>query len=436
MAPWTMRRLPIALASLSALAVIASLVTAPAAQAAPAPLSPSVNLKGTTIDRTLFGMHVFNLQDGVFPTVPIGSIRLWDNQTTWSSIETSQNVFDWTKLDSAVNTARGNGVSDILMVLAGTPSWGTDDPTSGGAAGVLQGAAGMPKDLADWDDWVRQVATRYKGKITAYQPWNEANLVTFSTGTPQEMAQLTKRAYDIIKSIDPSATVVAPEHGYAARRPLQAVLPRLPSRAQGAGLAGRRVGRPHLPRLPRDAGGPRRAGPDVPVGPRRRGRTGPADLGHREQLRPGRTRGREPRPGHRRPAGRGLDRPHLPRCAPPRHQPGVLVRLGTGERSRRHPDEHRATRCDGLPHAAGLDRRGHVQRVLAGRAAATSPVASPRTARSSGSCTRRSAAPPSRRRASARSARSTGRASRSPRRRSGRSARSSCASSPPLSLSA
>ena len=113
-------------------------------------------------------------------------------------------MFDWTKLDGAVATAQNNGVNDILMVLAGTPAWATDDPAAGGTAGVLPGAAGMPKDLADWDDWVRQVVTRYKGRITAYQPWNEANLTTFSTGTPKEMAELTKRAYDIIKSIDPA----------------------------------------------------------------------------------------------------------------------------------------------------------------------------------------------------------------------------------------
>ena len=111
------------------------------------------------------------------------------------------------------------------MVLAGTPAWATDDPASGGLAGVLPGAAGMPKDLADWDDWVRQVATRYKGKITAYQPWNEANLVTFSTGTPQEMAQLTKRAYDIIKSIDPNATVVAPSTGTRLGGPFKRFYP-------------------------------------------------------------------------------------------------------------------------------------------------------------------------------------------------------------------
>ena len=220
-----MRRIPFALASLSAVAVVASLVAVPAAQAAPAPLSPAVSLKGTTIQKNLFGMHVFNLEDGVFPTVPVGAIRLWDNETTWSAIEPVQDQFAWAKLDTAVATAQANGVNDILMVLAGTPAWATDDPASGGLAGVLPGAAGMPKDLADWDDWVRQVATRYKGKITAYQPWNEANLVTFSTGTPQEMAQLTKRAYDIIKSIDPNATVVAPSTGTRLGGPFKRFYP-------------------------------------------------------------------------------------------------------------------------------------------------------------------------------------------------------------------
>jgi hypothetical protein len=220
-------------------ALLATGLSAPAVAAAPpqerptavvaspkAPKAPKApNLKGTVVQRSLFGMHVFNLQDGVWPTVPVGSIRLWDNQTTWSSIEVAQNVFDWSKLDKAVATARANGVGDILMVLAGTPAWATDDPASGGAAGVLPGAAGMPRNLADWDDWVRQVVTRYKGQITSYQPWNEANLTTFSTGSPAEMAELTKRAYDIVQQIDPSATVVAPSTGTRLGGPFKKFYP-------------------------------------------------------------------------------------------------------------------------------------------------------------------------------------------------------------------
>jgi len=206
-----MSRIRTAFVSAIAIAAMATSVIATApAQATPKPKS---DLRGTVVDRSLFGMHVFDVQTGTWPSIPIGALRLWDTQTTWGQVETTKGVFDWTKLDTAVATAQKNGVNDILMVLAGTPAWATDAPASGGLAGVLPGAAGMPKDLADWDAWVTAVATRYKGKITSYQPWNEANLVTFSTGTATQMADLTKHAYDIIKAIDPAAKVVAPSTG-------------------------------------------------------------------------------------------------------------------------------------------------------------------------------------------------------------------------------
>ncbi len=185
-------------------ALAASMAIAPSATAAP---------KNSTVQRDLFGMHVFNVEDGVWPTVPIGGLRLWDTETTWSVLEPAKGQFAWGKLDTAVATAKQNGVNDILLVLAGTPAWATDDPASGGAAGVLPGAAGMPRNMADWDSFVTAVVTRYKGQLTGYQIWNEANLSTFSTGSPAQMAELTKRAYDIVKSIDPAATVVAPSMG-------------------------------------------------------------------------------------------------------------------------------------------------------------------------------------------------------------------------------
>ena len=206
-----MHRIRRALVSAVAITAIASsLVVSATAQAAPA---PSQSLVGTTVDRSLFGMHVLGVQGGTWPNIPIGSLRLWDSGTTWSQVETKRGVFDWNALDTAVATAQKNGVNDILMVLAGTPSWATSDPSSGGLAGVEPGGAGAPKDLAYWDEWVTAVATRYKGKITSYQPWNEANLSTFSTMTPSQMADLTKHTYDIVKKIDPKALIVAPSTG-------------------------------------------------------------------------------------------------------------------------------------------------------------------------------------------------------------------------------
>jgi len=180
--------------------------------------------KGTVIKDSLFGMHVYNAEVGEWPNIGFGSLRLWDNKTSWANIERTQGVFDWTALDTAVATSRAHGVNDILMVLAGTPAWATDDPSP--TALPQPGAAGMPRDISWWDNWVTQVATRYKGKITAYQPWNEANLATFSTGSAQDMADLTKHAYDIIKRIDPNATVVAPSTGTRLGGPFQKFYPK------------------------------------------------------------------------------------------------------------------------------------------------------------------------------------------------------------------
>lgn len=194
-------------------ALAVSVVSAPAAMARPA-AAPAVGIdKGSVVPASLFGMHVYNAEVGSWPTIPVGAFRLWDTRTTWSTIEPVKGQFNWSTLDTAVATSKANGVNDILMVLAGTPLWASDDPNAGGLAGVLPGAAGMPSNIADWDNWVTQVATRYKGQITSYQIWNEANLSTFSTGTANEMADLTKHAYDIIKRIDPSALVVAPSTG-------------------------------------------------------------------------------------------------------------------------------------------------------------------------------------------------------------------------------
>lgn len=208
------------LAALIAAALV--IPTATSAQAANL-VKPAQNLEGTVVKDDLFGLHVRDEQNGVWPTIKFGSLRLWDNDTTWANIETSKGVFNWTTLDNAVANAEKNGMNDILMVLSGTPAWATDQRNPG--ALPRPDASGMPRNLTDWDDWVRAVVTRYKGRINNYQPWNEANLTTFFTGTPAQMAELTKRAYDIVKSIDPKATVVAPSTGTRLGGPFKKFYP-------------------------------------------------------------------------------------------------------------------------------------------------------------------------------------------------------------------
>jgi len=71
------------------------------------------------------------------------------------------------------------------------------------------GSAAMPQKLEDWRDYVRAVATPYKGHIHEYEIWNEASSRHFFTGSVDEMLLLTKEACDILKKIDPSNVVVS-----------------------------------------------------------------------------------------------------------------------------------------------------------------------------------------------------------------------------------
>jgi len=157
---------------------------------------------------SLVGLHIEGVEGGAWASAPFGALRLWDNGTAWSQIELAKGEFKWDNIEGSLENAEAKGMSDIMLVLGTTPEWAAKEVN---ATDYPQpGAASAPANLADWDDWVSEVVTRYKGRFSSYQIWNEANLVNFYNGTPEEMAQMTKRAYDIIKAIDPEALVIAP----------------------------------------------------------------------------------------------------------------------------------------------------------------------------------------------------------------------------------
>ena len=169
-------------------------------------LTCSAEIDGKKFDPTYFGMHVHrSVPNTIWKKANIGSIRLHDANVTWLDLEQSPGVWNWEKLDRIVFNALSAKV-DILLPLQGTPTWAASDSTSKGAYGM--GANTMPKNIEYWNAYVSKVATQYKGKIAAYEIWNEPNLKQFFNGTPEELAILVKSASKIIHAIDPNAKVV------------------------------------------------------------------------------------------------------------------------------------------------------------------------------------------------------------------------------------
>jgi hypothetical protein len=182
-----------AIALVTATAFGAGVVAAPAAVAAPG-------------DAVSYGLHVPQIANGLVPSVPTGTIRLWDVGISWGKVQPSEKKFWWTGMDKAI--ANSNKLNaKILYVLGSTPTWAAKNKKQGTYPN--KGAASMPSSMKLWKDWVTAVTKRYAASIDAYQIWNEANLQTFWMGTPDQMADLTNEAYKIIRKNDPTAQIVS-----------------------------------------------------------------------------------------------------------------------------------------------------------------------------------------------------------------------------------
>ncbi len=200
------RRWLTAAATATAAALAIPVLGSAPAGAATMPAPTAVRSADAPIPDTLFGMHPGGTQSAALPK--LGSLRLWDTGTSWGELEPQQGAYNWAPLDAQLDRADTAGISDVLMVLAGTPAWAAAYPSARDY--FYPGFASPPRSINYWDSFVREVATRYRGRIHNYQVWNEFNLRNFWSGTPAYMAALTDRAYKIIKEVDPTAIVVAP----------------------------------------------------------------------------------------------------------------------------------------------------------------------------------------------------------------------------------
>lgn len=125
----------------------------------------------------------------------------------WQDIEgAAKGSFNWGNADQAVFAANGKGI-DLLARLDNAPNWAAP-----GCNNPSKKQMGPAKNMQDWVDFLGAFVTRYKGRVRAYEIWNEPNLAREWCGrppNPSEYAALLKASYSKIKSIDPSAIIIS-----------------------------------------------------------------------------------------------------------------------------------------------------------------------------------------------------------------------------------
>jgi hypothetical protein len=167
-----------------------------------------LNPSSEPIPSDYFGMHIHNATTTTpWPSVPVAAWRLWDARVAWPQLEPVRGHWSFSLLDQYLALAEQHG-TQVLLPLSLSPTWASSQPQQ--TSVYQQGNAANPANLADWQNYVTTVVTHCKGRVQAYEIWNEPNSVGFWSGTVAQMVTLTQTASAIIHRIDPSALVVSP----------------------------------------------------------------------------------------------------------------------------------------------------------------------------------------------------------------------------------
>lgn len=181
---------------------------------APSAAQQHLRAPDEAIPKTLWGLHIHRLGQEPWPDVTFGSLRLWDAHVMWWDMEPQKSKFLFGGLDKQVSEAQSHGV-DVLMTLAMTPTWASSRPYD--SAKLRPGAVAEPKNNQDWQDFVKAVATRYKGRIHYWEIWNEPNDQAFYSGSIEKLVEVERIAYETLKEVDPSNMVTSPPPTYALK---------------------------------------------------------------------------------------------------------------------------------------------------------------------------------------------------------------------------
>jgi hypothetical protein len=161
------------------------------------------------IPASYFGMHIHHLARPVptpWPNAPVPQWRLWNAFVTWADLEPAKGQWRFEKLDGYVSLAEQHGTG-LLLTLGGSPTWASARPLQ---SCYYPGTIAAPANIEDWRQYVRALVSRYKGRIQAYEIWNEPNWADCWSGSMDQMLTLTREASQIIHSVDPKALVVSP----------------------------------------------------------------------------------------------------------------------------------------------------------------------------------------------------------------------------------
>jgi hypothetical protein len=125
--------------------------------------------------------------------------NLIKHQVEWTTIEVSRGQYDWSELDAIIDAA-SSANTRVLLSVQHAPTF------------YRSSTSGLfPSDPGTYQSFMQTLASRYRGKVQAYEVWNEENL-SRETGAgnvdPANYLPILKAGSTGIRAGDPSALVL------------------------------------------------------------------------------------------------------------------------------------------------------------------------------------------------------------------------------------
>jgi len=129
----------------------------------------------------------------------------------WAKTEKKAGVYSFEWMDEIINGLQEEGITPWVTLAYGNPLYSGE---SGLNAKIFSDGPAMDAWLA----YVKAYATRYKGKVSMYEIWNEPNSKK-KNNTAEGYANLYIRTVELIRSIDPNVKFAALSLVWSTREP-------------------------------------------------------------------------------------------------------------------------------------------------------------------------------------------------------------------------
>ncbi len=137
-------------------------------------------------------------QDNLARLASRANVNWVRDRIKWREMETAPGTFEKnTTYDTAATIQAKHGLK-VLQVFHDTPPWAIK-------GNEIQGR--YASDLRIPFNFCRAMATRFKGRVQAWEPWNEGNVSDFGGHTADEMCAYQKATYLGFKAGDPNVIV-------------------------------------------------------------------------------------------------------------------------------------------------------------------------------------------------------------------------------------